>query len=80
MAEGNRISSLARVKGHKEETILDWLRDAAQHAEAMEEELLARYRIQRGQLYSLWAYVGHKGEKKKATQRAPKVGRSGAPP
>ncbi len=48
-AEGNRIGNLARVKGHKEDTILDWLRDAAQHAEAMEEELLARYRIQRGQ-------------------------------
>jgi transposase-like protein len=64
LAEGSRISSVARVKGHKADTILDWLRDAAEHAEAIEEMLLAKYRLKRGQLDSLWAYVGNKGEKK----------------
>jgi transposase-like protein len=64
LAEGSRVSSLTRVKGYKEDTILDWLRDAAEHAEAIEEELMAKYRIERGQLDSLWAYVGNKGEKK----------------
>jgi transposase-like protein len=64
LAEGNRISSVARVKGHKEDTILAWLRDAAEHAEAIEEQLLAKYQLKRGQLDSLWAYVGNKGEKK----------------
>jgi transposase-like protein len=64
LAEGSRISSVARVKGHKEDTILAWLRDAAEHAEAIEEQLLAKYRLKRGQLDSLWAYVGNKGEKK----------------
>lgn len=52
------------MKGHKEDTILAWLRDAAEHAAALEAELLARYRIERGQLDSLWAYVGNKGEKR----------------
>ena len=78
LAEGNRISSLSRVKGHKEDTILAWLRDAAEHAAALEAELLARYRIKRGQLDSLWAYVGNKG-KKKGTRRLPKAANSGAP-
>lgn len=78
LAEGNRISSLTRVKGYKEDTILAWLRDAAEHAEAIEEELLARYRIERGQLDSLWAYVGNKGEKR-ATRRPPKAANSGVP-
>lgn len=64
LAEGDRISSLARVKGHKEDTIRAWLRDAAEHPEAIKEELLARYRIKRTQLDSLWAYVGNKGGKK----------------
>lgn len=64
LAEGSRISSVARVKGHKEDTILAWLRDAAEHAEVIEEQLLAKYRLKRGQLDSLWAYVGNKGEKK----------------
>ena len=63
LAEGNRISSLSRVKGFKEDTILAWLREAAQHAEAVDEVLMAKFRIRRGQLDALWAYVGNKGEK-----------------
>ena len=68
IAEGVRISSLARVKGHKEDTILDWLRAAAQHAEEIEEILMAEYHLDQGQLDALWSYVGNKGEKK-ATPR-----------
>lgn len=64
LAEGNRISSLSRVKGFKEDTILEWLREAANHAEQVEEVLLGQYEIKRGQLDALWAYVGNKGEKK----------------
>ena len=36
LAESMRISSITRVKGFKEDTILDWLREAAQHAEMVE--------------------------------------------
>jgi len=64
LAEGMRISSVSRVKGHKEDTILDWLRQAAGHAQAVEEVLLADYQLSRGQLDALWSYVGHKGGKK----------------
>ena len=64
LAEGTRISTLTRVKGIKEDTILSWLREAAQQAEAVEEILMKNYRIKRGQLDGLWAYVGNKGEKK----------------
>lgn len=64
LAEGNRISSLTRVKKHKEDTILSWLREAALHAAELEEALMKDFRIKRGQLDALWAYVGNKGEKK----------------
>jgi transposase-like protein len=64
IAEGNRISSLSRVKGYKEDTILAWIREAARHAEEIEEVLMEKYRIERGQLDGLWAYVGNKGRKK----------------
>ena len=64
LAEGSRISSVTRVKGHKEDTILKWLRDAAEHVNVVEEALMKHYRIKRGQLDGLWAYVGNKGEKK----------------
>ncbi|MCP4600768.1 MAG: IS1 family transposase [Proteobacteria bacterium] len=45
IAEGSRISSLARAKGHKEDTIIDWIREVGQHAEAIEEVLLAEYHL-----------------------------------
>lgn len=64
IAEGNRISSLARTKGHKEDTIIDWIREAGKHAETIEAVLLADYHLTRGQIDGLWAYVGNKGEKK----------------
>ena len=64
IAEGVRISSLARVKGHKADTILDWLRAAARHGEEIEAILLAEYHLDQGQLDALWSYVGNKGEKK----------------
>jgi transposase-like protein len=64
IGEDSRISSLARAKGHKEDTIIDWIRAAGQQAERVEEVLLAEHKIERGQLDGLWAYVRNKGEKK----------------
>jgi len=52
------------VKGFKEDTILAWLRNAAQHAAALDEVLMRDFRLKRGQLDALWAFVLHKGEKK----------------
>ena len=79
IAEDSRISSLARAKGHKEETIIDWIRAAGHHAEQVEEILLAEHRIERGQLDGLWAYVRNKGEKK-TTPKPTKPVSSGDPP
>lgn len=63
LAEGVRISSLSRAKGFKEDTILNWLREAARHSEAVEEVLLADYRLSKAQVDGLWTYVGNKGQK-----------------
>ena len=64
VAEGNRVNSLVRAKGHKEDTVIAWVREAGQHAEKIEAVLLADYQLSRGQIDGLWAYVGHKGAKK----------------
>jgi transposase-like protein len=77
IAEGSRISSVSRTTGHKEDTILAWLREAAQQAEAIEAVLLADFQVTRGQLDGLWAYVGNKGEKK-TIPRPPTPASSGA--
>jgi transposase-like protein len=77
LAEGVRISSLARAKGFKEDTILSWLRQAARHSEALEEVLLADYELSKAQIDGLWTYVRHKGQKG-ATRRAHRQASSGA--
>ena len=64
LAEGVRISTLVRVKGHKEDTILDWLKEAARHVEAIEAILMVNHQLKRGQLDAMWCYVDNKGEKK----------------
>jgi transposase-like protein len=79
IAEGVRISSIARGKGHKEDTILDWLEQAAAHAEAIEEVLLKAYKIERGQIDGLWSYVKNRGSKK-TTRRPMKAAPSGDRP
>lgn len=79
LAEGVRISTLARVKGHKEDTILAWLKEAAEHVGQIETLLLANYQLERGQLDAMWSYVGNKGEKK-TTRKQQRVGSFGAQP
>ena len=79
LAEGNRISTLSRVKGHKEDTILQWLREAARHAEQVEAVLMADFKVKRGQLDALWTYVGNKGGKKTIPKRT-KADSSGVRP
>jgi transposase-like protein len=64
LAEGTRISSISRAKGIKADTILSFLREAAQHAEQVEALLLNDYRISRAEIDGLWTYVGRKAEKK----------------
>ena len=79
LAEGNRISSVTRTTGHKEDTLLDWLREAATQVSQLEALLMAEYRITRGQLDGLWAYVGNKGEKR-TIPKPKRRGNSGARP
>jgi len=68
LAEGSRISSVSRVKGHKEDTVADWLTEAAEHIEAVENVLLSEFRVSRGQLDGLWSYVKNKGGKKRPSR------------
>jgi transposase-like protein len=69
LAERNSLAAIHRVKGVKEETVVAWLRVAAQHVERIEAILLANYRLTRAQLDAMWTYVGHKGEKGGARSR-----------
>ena len=63
LAERNSLASIHRVMGIKEETVMDWLREAANHVEKIEDLMLANYKLTRVQLDAMWSYVGNKGEK-----------------
>jgi len=63
LAERNSLAAIHRIKGIKEETVMDWLREAANHVEEIEALLLVNYSLTRVQLDAMWTYVGHKGEK-----------------
>src|SRR6266496_302698 len=54
LAERNSLAAIHRVKGVKEETVVAWLRLAAQQVEAVEALLLAHHRLRRVQLDALW--------------------------
>jgi len=74
LAERNSLAAIHRVKGIKEETVSDWLLQAAPQMEQVEQVLLRDHKMSRAQLDALWTYVGHKGEKKgfpKKTNAAP---------
>ena len=60
IAEGFRISGVGRVKGHKEDTVSAWLRDAAEHSEAVEDILLSEFHVGRGRIDGLRSYVGNR--------------------
>ena len=63
LAERNSLAAIHRVKGIKEETVLDWLHEAALHTEQIETVLMAHHHLSRVQLDALWTYVGRKGTK-----------------
>jgi transposase-like protein len=63
LGERNSLAAIHRIKGIKEETVMDWLRKAANHVEEIEALLFASHHLTRVQLDAMWTYVGHKGEK-----------------
>jgi hypothetical protein len=64
LAEGVRISSISRSKAIKEDAILSFLREAAEHAKQVESILLNTYEIRQAQVDGLWTYVRRKRTKK----------------
>ncbi len=64
IAEGNGIRATARIKHLHPGTVLNWLKEAAAHAEELEHLLLEDYRVDRAQIDGLWSYVGKKRPKR----------------
>ena len=56
-ASGTRLSRISRVIGYKEDTILAWMRDAAEQAEEVAGILMSDYGLSHAQIDRIWAYV-----------------------
>jgi transposase-like protein len=54
LAERNSLAAIHRDKGIKEETVMEWLREAAKHGEQIETLLLTHHCLTRAQLDVLW--------------------------
>jgi len=63
LGDRSSLAAIHRVKGIKEETVLNWLEHAQDHVEQFEEYLLKECQRTRVQIDALWTFVGHKGEK-----------------
>ena len=64
LAEGMGLRATARVKRIKPDTLSAWLRQAARHAQQIEQVLLQEYDLSASQIDALWTFVRRKGEKK----------------
>jgi hypothetical protein len=51
-----------RVKGVKEDTILRWLREAAQHKDELSEVPNRDFHRKRARIKGLWSFVQNKGK------------------
>lgn len=77
LGDRSSLAAIHRIKGIKEETVIEWLLSAAKQTEELEAVLIAQYHFTRLQLDAMWSYVGHRGEKKataKLTSEEPSGG------
>lgn len=70
LAEGARISRVARTTGHKEETVSSWLVAASSQAALIDEGLLAKSHISEGSLTASGRRWATKGKKKDYAETA----------
>lgn len=63
VGDRSSLAAIHRIKGIKEETVVNWMGRAALHVEQFEEGILKKHKLSRIQMDALWSFVGHKGEK-----------------
>ena len=72
VGDRNSLAAIHRIKGIKEETVINWLERAKVHVEEVEEQLVGPYKLSSIQMDALWTFVGHKGEKGGDKKKMPK--------
>jgi transposase-like protein len=80
LGDRSSLAAIHRIKGIKEETVIEWLLVAAKQTEEIEEVLIAQYHFSRVQLDAMWSYVGNRGEKKTIVRKTSVAPSGAAPP
>ena len=60
LAEGLGIRAVARIHGVKPDTVLDWLKKAGQHCQALSEYMMQELNVTQVQMDELWTFVRKK--------------------
>jgi transposase-like protein len=60
LAERNSARATARILGTNEDTVLEWLAKAAQHASEVSDLLVRKLKVSQAQLDEMWSFVGKK--------------------
>lgn len=64
IGKGARLSTVSTSSGKKADTIGNWVKEAGQHSERLENALLRGYEVGASEVDGLWSFVKNKGEKK----------------
>lgn len=60
LAERNSARATARILGTNEDTVLEWLAKAAEHAQEVSDLLIRKLKTSQAQLDEMWSFVGKK--------------------
>jgi len=74
LAERNSARATARILGTNEDTVLEWLAKAAQHAAQVSELLIRKLNISQVQLDEMWSFVEKKDKHRNQPDPAPDKG------
>ena len=67
LAERNSARATARTLGTNEDTVLEWLAKAGQHADEVSSLLIRKLNVSQAQIDELWSFVGKKRRASKPT-------------
>lgn len=61
VADNHSMSSIRRLKGIKEDTLISWMRQATAHVAEVESLLIGKYDISQSQLMQFWLHADRYG-------------------
>lgn len=75
LAERNSLRGVSRILDVKKDTVGEWFRRAAQHADEVSEYLIRELKVSQAQIDEMWSFVGKKRRSSKPARPGARQGR-----